>query len=73
MFIQQKDVLYHIAQTKIVQRDIKSCVDIKTIVNFKSIIEDNENENNISKDQTKQLKQVTEQRINSKQIYPESG
>ena len=69
MFIQQKDVLYHIAQTKIVQRDIKSCVDIKTIVNFKSIIE--ENENNISKD--KQLKQVTEQQINSKQIYPESG
>ena len=71
MFIQQKDVLYHIA--KIVQRDIKSCVDIKTIVNFKSIIEDNENENNISKNQTKQLKQVTEQRINSKQIYPGSG
>ena len=29
---------------------------------------DNENDNNISKDQAKQLKQVTEQLINSEQI-----
>ena len=37
IFIQQKDVFYQIAQTVIVQRDTKSCVDTRTVVNFKRI------------------------------------
>ena len=37
IFIPQKDVFYQLAQTEIVQRDTKSWVDTKKVVNFKRI------------------------------------
>ena len=37
IFIPQKDVFYQLAQTEIVQRDTKSCVDTKKVVNFQRI------------------------------------
>ena len=33
----QKDVFYQLAQTEIVQRDTKKCVDTKKVANFKRI------------------------------------